>query len=100
MTTQSPTGSVALDRSPAAVKVDNLLRQVLKVSDPYDPAQIAKGLLDRYAGDAWQLEAERLGLPTMPGVLASAAPAVQPGPAGQEVATALDELEIDLVEVL
>lgn len=98
MTNQSQAGSVALDRSPAAVKVDNLLRQALKVSDPYDAAQIAKGLRDHYAGEAGQLERERLGLPAVRGPMVVAS-AVQPGPAGQETQTALDELEIDLRQV-
>ena len=36
------------DRSPARAAVDNVMRRSLKISNPYDPAEVAKGLLARY----------------------------------------------------
>jgi hypothetical protein len=48
-------------RSATSVTVDNLIRRALRVSDPQDPSQLAKALLDRFAGDAEQLRRERAG---------------------------------------
>ena len=88
-----------LDRSPASIKVDNLLRQQLKVSDPYDAAQIAQGLMARYADDAGQLERERRGLPAVRGPSHLGTPAAA-APAFPETDLARDDLEADLRLIL
>ena len=49
-------------RSPQSVAVDNLLRRELRIGDPSDPAQIAKGLLSRYPEIADDMLREREGL--------------------------------------
>lgn len=81
-------------RSPSSVTVDNLIRRALRVSDPGDPAQLAKALLERYRGEAEQLRRERagtavLGRDTLPAVL----PATPDRP---ELAEARSDLDRDL----
>jgi hypothetical protein len=49
-------------RSPQSVAVDNLLRRDLKIGDPGDPTQVAKGLLARYPDTADEMFRERAGL--------------------------------------
>ena len=49
-------------RSPQSIAVDNLLRRDLRIGDPSDPAQIAKGLLARYPDTADEMFRERAGL--------------------------------------
>jgi hypothetical protein len=51
------------DRSPATAAVDNVMRRSLKISNPYDPADVAKGLLARYADEAEKIKREQQGLP-------------------------------------
>ena len=50
-------------RSPIAVKVDNLIRSKLRVSNPNDPAEIADGLKRFYKGAAELTRLEESGLP-------------------------------------
>jgi hypothetical protein len=92
------TAPLRTDRSPATAKVDNLLRQALKVSDPNDAQQIADGLLARFADEAGLLERERLGLPAARGAITSPSSASQLQPFS-ETSEALDELEIDLRQI-
>ena len=51
------------DRSPARAAVDNVMRRSLKISNPYDPAEVAKGLLARYRDEAERIKREQQGLP-------------------------------------
>ena len=51
------------DRSPARAAVDNVMRRSLKISNPYDPAEVAKGLLARYGDEAERIKREQQGLP-------------------------------------
>ena len=51
------------DRSPARAAVDNVMRRSLKISNPYDPAEVAKGLLARYRDEAERITREQQGLP-------------------------------------
>ena len=61
---QPPTGaSVPSSRSPIAVKLDNLIRSKLRVSNPYDPFEVADGLTRFYRGAAEHKRLEEAGLP-------------------------------------
>ena len=64
------------DRSPARAAVDNVLRRSLKISNPYDPAEVAKGLLARYRDEAERIKREQQGLPFS--VMQAQAPVVLP----------------------
>jgi hypothetical protein len=93
--TTSP--STVIDRSATTLAVDNLLRRVLKVSDPASPEEVSRALLDRYADQAAALRNERTGFPVV--VRADPAPvatiaAVSFGP---EVGQALDDVNRDLL---
>jgi hypothetical protein len=60
---QSPNGAPTNGRSPIAVKLDNLIRSKLRVSNPYDPMEIADGLTRVYKGAAERTRVEEAGLP-------------------------------------
>ena len=61
-----PTAIVPLDRTPTAVRVDNLIRQKLRIGDPRDPVAVAEGLRRLFPGDARLQDLETLGLPSLP----------------------------------
>ena len=48
-------------RSPQTVALDNVLRRELRLSDPYDPDQIANALLSAYPAVKDQMDRERSG---------------------------------------
>lgn len=50
-------------RSPAAVKMDNLIRSKLRISNPYDVQQVADGLGRLYVTEASNIRLEESGLP-------------------------------------
>ena len=50
-------------RSPVTAAVDNVLRRALKISDPNNADEVAKGLLARNPRDAARIRREQLGLP-------------------------------------
>ncbi|HEX3521056.1 MAG TPA: hypothetical protein VHT52_03115 [Stellaceae bacterium] len=50
-------------RSPIAVKLDNLIRSRLRVSNPYDPIEVADGLTRFFRGAAERTRIEEAGLP-------------------------------------
>jgi len=60
---QPPGASVPSSRSPIAVKLDNLIRSRLRVSNPYDPIEVADGLTRFYRGAAEHKRLEEAGLP-------------------------------------
>ena len=67
ITVPDPTNGLgSLDRTPTAVKVDNMIRQKLRIGDPRDPAAIADGLRRMFPKDARAQDLEALGLPTLP----------------------------------
>jgi hypothetical protein len=87
------------DRSPARAAVDNVLRRSLKISNPYDPAEVAKGLLARYGDEAERIKREQQGLPFS--VMQAQPPAApQANGAGRpEMRRASDTLEAALREL-
>ena len=83
-------------RSPQSVALDNVLRRELRVSDPYDPDQVAGALLTYYPTVKDQMDRERSGFAY------SDTPAPAPvapsggGATSAEVGQALDDLDRDL----
>lgn len=61
--TQPTSLQTTMDRTQAAVALDNLIRRHLRVGDPRDPEAVAAALRDRYADDRAALEQEAAGLP-------------------------------------
>lgn len=59
--TASPTPS---QRSPAAIKMDNLIRSKLRISNPYDVRQVSDGLSRLYVAEATSMQLEETGLPS------------------------------------
>jgi hypothetical protein len=53
-------------RSDVAVLADNIIRQRLRIGDPHDPAEVARGLRRLFPEDARRLDAEAAGLPGVP----------------------------------
>ena len=97
MDTQNPsTRSSNSDRSPATAAVDGIFRRVLKISNPGNPDEVAKGLLARYGDEARRIQREQQGLPFS---LAQAQAAAGPPPAAgrrPEVSTASSALDTAL----
>ena len=87
------------DRSPARAAVDNVMRRSLKISNPYDPAEVAKGLLARYRDEAERIKREQQGLPFS--VMQAQPPAApQANGAGRpEMRRASDAIEAALKEL-
>ncbi len=84
------------DRSATTLMVDNLLRRVLKVSDPGNPDEISRALLDRYGDQAVALRNERTGFPVVARAEAAPPTSVAAVSFGPEVAQAMDDLERDI----
>ena len=61
--TQPTSLQTTMDRTQAAVALDNLIRRHLRVGDPRDPGAVAAALRDRYTDDRAALEQEAAGLP-------------------------------------
>jgi hypothetical protein len=92
------TRTIISDRSPASAAVDNLLRRSLKISDPRNAEQVAKGLLERYPEEAAKIKREQMGLPFS--VMAVQPAPVVPVRVGRpEIAKASDMLERALTEL-
>ena len=98
MNGQNPsTRAFSGDRSPARAAVDNLMRRALKISNPYDADEVAKGLLKLYPDDAAKIEREKLGLPFS---MFRAQPVLAARPAGRpEALAATDGLEAALTQL-
>ena len=61
------TGTIeARDRTPAAIRADNLIRQKLRIGDPRNPLEVAEGLRRMFPKDAGLLTAEAAGWAPMP----------------------------------
>lgn len=93
ITTTSP--NVSQPRSNTTIAVDNLLRKVLRVSDPRDPDQIANALLSRYPQEADNDRREREGY-AYSSVVDAPAVVNGGGPSSIELAQAQDDLDRDL----
>src|SRR5271166_334404 len=97
---QSTNGAPTNGRSPIAVKLDNLIRSKLRVSNPYDPLEIADGLKRFYKGAAELTRLEESGLPFYQ------VPVVQPprpemaGPSRFELDQAKSDVAKDLDSLL
>ena len=63
MNQQSASSPLPVERTAAAVALDNLIRRQLRVADPRDPGAVALALRDRYADERQALEQEASGLP-------------------------------------
>jgi hypothetical protein len=98
MDQQNPsTRAFTSDRSPATAAVDNLLRRALKISDPRNPDEVAKGLLARYTDEATKIRRERQGLPfSVMHAQQVAAPVPVNGAVRPEVRAAQDALDAAL----
>jgi hypothetical protein len=60
MDPQNPsTRSSTSDRSPATAAVDGIFRRLLKISNPGNPDEVAKGLLARYGDEARRIKREQ-----------------------------------------
>lgn len=95
--TPMPEGSTARQRTPAAIKADNLIRQRLRIGDPNDPKAVAEGLSRFFPTEARALELETEGLPLLPTRLTGAAPRTAESQAtGAELRQAIDDVERDL----
>src|SRR4051812_22852359 len=83
-------------RSPQSVALDNVLRRELRLSDPYDPDQIATALLGMYPVVKDQMDRERNGFSysDTPAPIAVAYPSG--GATLAEVEQGRDDLERDL----
>lgn len=63
MTDQLNPSPLPVERSKAAVTVDDLVRRYLRVSDPRDPEAVSQALRERYADEQQALDQEAAGLP-------------------------------------
>lgn len=98
MIEQLNSSSLPVERSQAAVALDNLIRRHLRVSDPRDPDAIARALRERYTKESQILELEATGLPHSRGVrvdprmMASTSVSAELQQARSDLATDLDAL--------
>src|SRR5262245_13888879 len=90
------TRSFTSDRSPATNTVDGVFRRLLKISDPSDADQVAKGLLARYTDEADKIKREQQGLPFSVYSTAPIAPVQNGGTVRPEATTATDALNAAL----
>jgi hypothetical protein len=85
------------DRTPVAIRADNLIRQRLRIGDPRSSLEVAEGLRRIFPKDARALRAEAEGFPVLP---IRFAPVVARPPeslaTGAELKQAVDDVERDL----
>jgi hypothetical protein len=85
------------DRTPIAVKADNIIRQRLRIGNPNDPREVAEGLMRRFPKDAWLLTAETEGFSLSPGgVTTPVMRAPESLATGSEIKAAVDNVARDL----
>ena len=100
-TAANPTSSAAsagIDRSPATIKLDNMIRQRLRVSDPRNAAAVAEGLRRAFPKDDEALKREASGLPLVLARPTGERPS-DDAPSGTEMVQALDDTERDLASL-
>ena len=90
--------SAGIDRSPAAIKLDNMIRQRLRVSDPQSAAAVAEGLRRVFPKDDEALKREASGLPLVLARPVSEIPAGD-APSSTELIQAVDDTERDLASL-
>ncbi|MDJ1156817.1 hypothetical protein QNA08_00975 [Chelatococcus sp. SYSU_G07232] len=89
--------TVIRDRTPVAVRADNLIRQRLRIGDPRNPQEVAEGLKRLFTQDARKLAAEAEGLPVVPArFVGEAARSPESQATGAELKQAIDDVERDL----
>lgn len=87
----------AVDRGPARAAVDNVIRRALKISDPRNPDEVAKGLLARYSDEAQRIDREKQGLPfTVLEAVRAGAPMVGDVGLARDMRMATDVLDLSL----
>jgi hypothetical protein len=89
------------DRTPTAIRADNLIRQRLRIGDPTKPEDVAEGLKRRFAKEAQALASEALGRPLAP--VAYGMPVVRAPESlatGAEIRQAMDDVERDLAALV
>jgi hypothetical protein len=91
------TRTITSDRSPPTAAVDNLLRRALKISDPRNADEVAKGLLARYPDDAAKIKREQMGVPFS--IMAAQPVVVAPAIGRPDLTAATDTLERTLTEL-
>jgi hypothetical protein len=85
------------DRTPIAVKADNIIRQRLRIGNPNDPREVAEGLKRRFPKDARLLTAETEGFSLSPGVVTTPVMRAPESLAtGSEIKAAVDNVARDL----
>jgi hypothetical protein len=98
---QKPTTGAQMNgRSPMAVKVDNLIRSKLRVSNPYDPGEIADGLKRFYKGATELTRLEESGLPFYHVKAVEPPLLAMPGPSRYELDQAKSDVAKDLDSLL
>ena len=100
-TAANPTSSAAsagIDRSPATIKLDNMIRQLLRVTDPRNAAAVAEGLRRAFPKDDEALKREASGLPIVLARPTGERPS-DDAPSGTEMVQALDDTERDLASL-
>jgi hypothetical protein len=98
--TQPTDGSLPSVRSPIAVKADNLIRRILRVSNPNDPNEIADGLLRHFMGAAREQQLEEAGLPFYRVQTVEVGPRPDGDPAMVEATQARSDVDRDLDSLL
>lgn len=98
MTNPSDQSRSSTPRSATSVAVDNLIRRALRVSDPTDPTQLAKALIDRFPDDASRWRQELSGSPIQAQPVQLAVTTAS-GPS-REVTEAQSDLDRDLDALL
>ncbi len=92
-----PLPDLGRTRSPAAIRVDNLIRQRLRIGDPRDPASVAEGLRKLFPGEARAQDLESTGLAALPAGYGRGGPRVAESAAtGAELAQAAADVDRDL----
>ncbi len=85
------------DRTPSAIRVDNLIRQRLRIGDPRDPREVAEGLKRLFPKDAGLLASEAEGFAVVPSRMRAMARVPESMATGAELNQAVADIDRDLV---